>query len=99
MATSTAKARAKKTRLDEFDRRGGFCFDCNEHYSNLDKPLECDHRPDTEKLANVSDMVANGCSDDAILNEMSKCDLVCHPCHNIRTGNRKREENAVGKAA
>lgn len=99
MVTLTAKRRAEKTRQTEIDRRGGNCSDCNEHYSKLDKPLECDHRPGTDKCANISDMVSQGCSDAALLDEMSKCDLVCHPCHNERTGKRARERNAVDKAA
>jgi hypothetical protein len=99
MVTETAKGRAKKTRQDEIDRRGGRCSVCKKHYNKLNKPLECDHRPGTCKIANVSDMVLKGGSDVAILDEMSKCDLVCHPCHNKRTGDRARDKSAVRKAA
>lgn len=60
------------------------CKDCNQsfHFS----AMHFDHK-ENNKLANVSNLIHRG-SKKAILDEISKCDLVCANCHALRTWNR-----------
>ena len=61
------------------------CVDCGETDSVV---LTFDHIGD-DKRANVSDMVRNGLSVDAIRAEIAKCEVVCYNCHAIRTHERQ----------
>lgn len=65
------------------------CLDCKNSF-----PPECmdfDHVRG-EKVANPGNMFT--WSQESILAEIAKCDLVCSNCHRIRTFKRKREKNA-----
>ena len=60
------------------------CMDCGNSY-----PTECmdfDHRDGNNKSFNVSN--STHLSEEVLLEEIAKCDLVCANCHRIRT--RKR---------
>jgi hypothetical protein len=60
------------------------CMDCgwNKHHAGL----EFDHRED--KFKNVPAMV--NYSQEKLLAEIDKCDVVCGTCHNLRTWERKQ---------
>jgi hypothetical protein len=62
------------------------CVDCGGifHYA----AMEWDHRPGTDKVAEVSTVVAKTRSKRRVLEEIAKCDLVCANCHAVRTHNR-----------
>lgn len=63
------------------------CMDCGNHYPY--PAMQFDHLPGTEKLGNVSTMVSKNYSMVKVMEEISKCDLVCANCHAIRTATRK----------
>jgi hypothetical protein len=47
--------------------------------------LTFDHRDDTDKYANVSNMVTRGLPWGKLVEEVAKCRILCHNCHMIRT--------------
>lgn len=55
--------------------------------------MELDHRQDTLKVGAVSNLVGGGCTDEKLLNEIAKCDVVCANCHRMRTYLRREEKN------
>ena len=55
--------------------------------------MELDHREDTIKVEAVSNLVGRGCTDEKLLNEIAKCDVVCANCHRMRTYLRRKEKN------
>lgn len=57
------------------------CADCDITYPHY--VMDFDHRDPKDKTANVAALKSR--SPDAILFEISKCDLVCANCHRIRT--------------
>lgn len=57
--------------------------------------MDFDHRNETTKVGSVAEMVANGKGQAAILEEISKCDLVCCMCHRIRTWNRLHGDDQI----
>ena len=58
------------------------CQDCG----NTDvRVLEFDHRDPSDKADDVSALMRKRISWALILNEISKCDVVCANCHRIRT--------------
>jgi len=61
------------------------CMDCGVKYHPA--VMEFDHRLGTKKLFNVSVGVLSR-SRRVVLEEMSKCDIVCANCHRMRTWNR-----------
>ena len=50
--------------------------------------LDFDHITDN-KRSNVSQMVSDGCSLEAIIEEIAKCEVICANCHRIRTHERR----------
>ena len=64
------------------------CADCGGvfHYS----AMEWDHRPGTAKVALISSLVVKTHSKRRVLDEITKCDLVCANCHAVRTFDRIR---------
>jgi len=61
------------------------CIDCGEMYPHY--VLEFDHIDPSTKVANVSRLRSWKTAQE----EMSKCEVVCGNCHNIRTWNRYQE--------
>lgn len=59
------------------------CQDCGGNFHPW--VMELDHRDDTEKIAAVANLVGRGCTDEKLLNEIKKCDVVCANCHRMRT--------------
>ncbi|QGH78288.1 HNH endonuclease [Streptomyces phage Tribute] len=64
-------------------KQGKKCVDCSETNPIV---FEFDHLSDKEH--NVSKMVLDGRSWEAILREIQKCEIVCANCHRIRTHSR-----------
>lgn len=64
------------------------CIDCkiSYHFSVMD----LDHVRG-EKLFNVGAVMGTAISDEAILEEIQKCDLVCANCHRLRTWRNNHE--------
>lgn len=52
--------------------------------------MQWDHLPGFEKIGDISGGSWAGRTEDAILNEIAKCELVCTNCHTIRTFQRNR---------
>ena len=63
------------------------CMDCGEIFPYY--VMDFDHRPNEEKLTNISRMRRRyGTPEQEILEEIAKCDLVCANCHRKRTHRR-----------
>jgi hypothetical protein len=58
------------------------CHDCNKKFPTV--AMDFDHVKGV-KLYNISDMW--NCSNEIILEELNKCEIVCANCHRIRTQN------------
>lgn len=63
------------------------CFDCKSSFIPIF--MDWDHRPGSIKEFSVSFAISSGWQLARILNEISKCDLVCCWCHVLRTINRR----------
>lgn len=78
-------------------KMGKGCVDCG--YNAHPVALDFDHRDPKEKKYNVSQMV--GRSDEALFDEMAKCDIRCANCHRVRTareghhGHNKRQRDGL----
>ena len=64
------------------------CADCGVTYPHY--VMDFDHLDPTKKLYNVSSMVGKGKSKNDVLNEISKCGVVCANCHRKRTWERNK---------
>ncbi len=67
------------------------CADCRLEWPHY--VLDFDHLPGFKKLANINVLVKRGASEEVILAEVAKCDLICSNCHRIRTHWRKHGSN------
>lgn len=54
--------------------------------------MQFDHRDGDKKRENVATMVHNCATREVILEEISKCDLVCSNCHANRTYLRRKNQ-------
>lgn len=84
-------AKAKRDRrssvlkyIQEYKESKG-CMDCFMMYPAW--VLDFDHRPGTDKVANVSAMLG-GYPLIKVIEEIEKCDVVCANCHRDRTHDR-----------
>ena len=60
------------------------CMDCGVQYPHY--VMDFDHRDRKTKLTTINRMVNyHSFSQEKILEEMTKCDLVCANCHRVRT--------------
>jgi hypothetical protein len=67
------------------------CIDCNKIYEPY--CMDYDHIPERGiKIKNVSRMILDNASENVVLEEIKKCDLVCLLCHNKRTHIRINEK-------
>lgn len=69
------------TREKIADLKSGPCADCGLRFHPV--CMDFDHRDPSEKVRNISAMVAQNW--ETIEIEIAKCDLVCANCHRIRT--------------
>lgn len=63
------------------------CKDCGVCYPYY--VMDFDHKPEFEKKLCVNQLTAQRATKEILLNEISKCDLVCSNCHRIRTHERR----------
>jgi hypothetical protein len=78
------KLRARK-RKDEIQAlKDAPCVDCGKRYPPY--VMEWDHLPNVQKVAPISHMTFYNFN--RILEEISKCELVCSNCHRERTHKR-----------
>ena len=63
-------------------RKDGPCMDCGGVFPPC--VMDFDHRDPSTKVCKVSSLVYSG-SEQLLLDEIAKCDLVCSNCHRIRT--------------
>lgn len=60
---------------------GGLCVSCN-----MSNNLEFDHIDPNNKSFEISHAIAKHMAWDKLVAELSKCQLLCKPCHIIKTG-------------
>lgn len=83
VASSRAETRKLITEYKELIR----CMDCHGFYHHA--CMTFDHREREYKKKNVSGLITT--SKAAVIEELQKCDLVCHNCHDIREYVRDRQ--------
>lgn len=84
----SAKQRDRRNKIRKYIqqyKQDAGCTDCKEDYPYY--MLDFDHRPDEQKLFNISSW-SNRSGFDEVVKEISKCDVVCANCHRIRTYQR-----------
>jgi hypothetical protein len=69
-------------------KAGKPCTDCGRTFHPA--AMTWDHLPGQDKVAEVSALLSRH-SRRTMLNEISKCQLVCANCHAVRTFRRKRD--------
>jgi hypothetical protein len=67
-------------------KTGRPCTDCGRVFDP--QVMQWDHLPGFEKIANLSGDAWAGTTEEQILSEIAKCELVCTNCHIIRTFKR-----------
>ena len=86
VAANTARYMARNRRIVARIKEAA-CLDCGLHFD--DEVMEFDHVRG-EKRMTVSALVRRGSSEEALLAEIEKCDLVCANCHRVRTKRRRK---------
>lgn len=77
---SKATIKSKKVRRSLIDLKGGHCKVCNLK-SNINDVYAFHHIDPKTKAFNIDARVCNGYKYERLLEEVSKCDLLCHNCH------------------
>jgi hypothetical protein len=90
----TAQKKTQYQRLHEIveEHKDKPCVDCGNRYPSY--VMDFDHIDPATKIIKVSALVYSG-SEPLLLDEISKCEVVCANCHRIRT--HKRKEASVKK--
>ncbi len=87
---SRAVARNRNNRKQQRDFVGSLknrpCADCGKKFPPC--VMDFDHRDKNLKIGNIGSLVSQAYKKEKLLEEISKCDLVCANCHRIRTYNR-----------
>jgi hypothetical protein len=84
----TVKKNSNRAIRDQLDAiKSAPCMDCGKAFHPCQ--MDFDHRPGTVKVTNIGRMVNDEYSLGDILDEISKCDLVCANCHRLRTWLRR----------
>jgi hypothetical protein len=76
----------KKTDLIQMYKLKRGCTDCG--YNSHPEALEFDHTDDNKKFT-IGSQIANY-SVESLMEEVSKCEVVCANCHAVRTANRRK---------
>ena len=77
------KEHRRKLRLELQEiKKNTPCADCGQKYHPV--VMDWDHRPNTSKVGNISDLVRMG-KTLQVKEEIKKCDVVCANCHRLRT--------------
>ena len=93
-AWANKRVRALRRSLDEYKAERQ-CKRCG--FSDW-RALQFHHRPDTNKLIEVSMAVGRGWSWERILTEIAKCDLICANCHQIEHQSSRRSTTGSAPA-
>lgn len=83
---SGSSARRQRNRLIIQKAKSVPCTDCKNVYPTY--VMDLDHLPDFKKLDQVG-RVGHAYGSKKVLEEISKCEVVCANCHRIRTHKRK----------
>jgi hypothetical protein len=59
------------------------CMDCNKHYHSWQ--MDFDHRDPSSKIDSITKMIIDQLPIEEIMQEISKCDLICANCHAMRS--------------
>ena len=78
----------RKLRAWVTEQKNKPCLDCNKMFETFF--MHFDHLPKHDKVAKISDIVADGRSMAMIQAEIDKCELVCSDCHTVRTVERRK---------
>ena len=78
-----------RTLISEFKVHFG-CVDCG--YNEHAEALDFDH-VFGNKQSDISRMVLDSRPLNIIIDEITKCEVVCANCHRIRTANRRKEKD------
>lgn len=68
------------------------CTDCGQTFHPA--AMDFDHIND-DKSYNIAYLVHIGCTEQTLLTEIAKCELVCSNCHRVRTWTRLREKGGT----
>lgn len=86
-ARTRVKACTLRVRHERYARieqiKSNPCTDCGGTFPSY--VMDFDHRDPSQKVRDVSSLVKRSVSWDSVLEEISKCDLVCVRCHRKRT--------------
>jgi hypothetical protein len=82
----------RRLRAILLEYKGRLCADCGGTFHPW--VMEFDHREGSVKESAVANLVSKGCTDARLLEEMSKCEVVCANCHRMRTYSRLRKASA-----
>jgi hypothetical protein len=91
LAKKNVRRSAKREFINNYKVINPFCLDCGIEYPSF--ILEFDHLPKFKKLFALSDAGHDDRTIDEILEEISKCEIVCSNCHRYRTEMRKSLKN------
>jgi len=83
---SGAAARLAERRALVWEAKDRPCMDCGGRFPPV--AMDFDHRPGEVKLDDISKLMQKA-SNEALIAEMAKCDLVCANCHRVRTAQRQ----------
>jgi hypothetical protein len=93
-----SRTRSKKAKLDRIlalkeittKAKAVPCKDCGKSYNYY--VMDFDHLEPTHKEYTISKMVQDGkCTDQELLDEIAKCEVVCANCHRERTHIQAKE--------
>jgi hypothetical protein len=80
-----AQIRERKWKLWEWYRNLKKSMACSKCPESDYRCLDFHHRDPSEKYKDVSVLVNTGCSKERILEEITKCDILCANCHRKAT--------------
>lgn len=86
------RSNAKRRRFITLLKMDRPCYDCGGMFPP--EAMDWDHLPGKEKLFNIG-AEQSSFSIEEVIDEISKCQLVCANCHRIRTWSRKRKLSQV----
>ncbi len=72
------------------------CRDCGGNFHPW--VMEFDHLEGTTKISAVASMATRGCTNEKLLAEIAKCEVVCANCHRMRTFRRLQKRNHENKS-
>lgn len=85
-----SRARKRGARLFVIEQKSNPCVDCGVQYPFY--VMQFDHLGENKKF-NVAWMVSHGYTQEAIQEEIDKCELVCANCHAERTYQRQLDSS------